>query len=421
MKVLWLINIPLPEVSLLMNEKTSPFGGWLVNTSKCLTNEKKIELFIVFPKAGICSTRYYKGKSIQYHAFPEITGESIRLLERNVHLETILDETNPDIVHIFGTEFAHTLAMINLCKDKGVKTIITIQGLVSFIAKHYLSNLPRRVINRFTFRDLIKRDNILKQRSKFENRGLLEIRAIEKTINIIGRTVWDKACVSQINPLAEYYSCNETLREEFYKHKWLLEECEKYSLFISQASYPIKGAHYMLEAMPLILKRFPNTKLYIAGPDITKGHLLQNKVKQTSYTKHIKDLIGKNNLKNNVVFTGLLDEQEMCKRYLKSHIFVSPSSIENSPNSLGEAMILGVPSVASYVGGIPDMLRDKEEGFLYQHDAPYMLAHYICEIFENEELALKISKNARKRALKTHDREENTRRLIEIYNEIVSK
>ena len=148
---------------------------------------------------------------------------------------------------------------------------------------------------------------------------------------------------------------------------------------------------------------------------------IKDKLLMTYYGKYIKKMIKKLNLERNVVFTGPLDEKKMCQRYLKSHVFVCPSSIENSPNSLGEAMILGVPSVASYVGGIPDMLKDKEEGFLYQHDSPYMLAQYFCEIFENQDLALKFSKNARERALKTHDRDENTRRLIEIYNEIVSK
>ena len=49
-----------------------------------------------------------------------------------------------------------------------------------------------------------------------------------------------------------------------------------------------------------------------------------------------------------------------------------------------------------------------------------MLAHYICEIIKNEKLALKFSKNARQHALNTHDRNENTRSLIQIYNEIVS-
>jgi len=84
-------------------------------------------------------------------------------------------------------------------------------------------------------------------------------------------------------------------------------------------------------------------------------------------------------------------------------------------------MILGVPCVASYVGGVPDMLKHGEEGFIYQTDAPYMLAHYVCEIFENEDLALSFSKEAREHALKTHDRETNTKRLIEIYNSILER
>lgn len=50
-----------------------------------------------------------------------------------------------------------------------------------------------------------------------------------------------------------------------------------------------------------------------------------------------------------------------------------------------------------------------------------MLAHYIYEIFENEDLAMRFSKNAREHALKTHDRDENTRKLIEIYEEITSE
>ena len=100
--------------------------------------------------------------------------------------------------------------------------------------------------------------------------------------------------------------------------------------------------------------------------------------------------IKKYHLQNKVIFTGPLNESKMRQRYLDAHVFVSPSLIENSPNSLGEAMILGVPSISSYVGGVPDMIKDKKEGFLYQHDAPYMLA-YICEIFKHDSIALKIS------------------------------
>ena len=421
MNILWLINIPLPEASQLMGENPSPFGGWLINASKDLANKEDVELSIAFPSNKANKFRELKGEKINYYPFIPVKENDNKVIENNESFETLLNNLKPDIVHIYGTEIAHTLSMVNTCNKINIKTIISVQGLVSIIEKHMYSNLPIYAIYGNTFRNIIRKDNVRGLKKLFRNRGKNEIEAIKRTNHIIGRTTWDKACSNQINPQANYHFCNETLREEFYKHQWDVNDCEKHSIFLSQGQYPIKGLHYMLEAIPLILKRFPKAKVYISGKDITKSDSIKDKLLMTYYGKYIKKMIKKLNLERNVVFTGPLDEKKMCQRYLKSHVFVCPSSIENSPNSLGEAMILGVPSVASYVGGIPDMLKDKEEGFLYQHDAPYMLAQYVCEIFENQDLALKFSKNARERALKTHDRDENTRRLIEIYNEIVSK
>lgn len=421
MNILWLINIPLPEASQLMGENPSPFGGWLINASKDLANKEDVELSIAFPSNKANKFRELKGEKINYYPFIPVKENDNKVIENNESFETLLNNLKPDIVHIYGTEIAHTLSMVNTCNKINIKTVISVQGLVSIIEKHMYSNLPIYAIYGNTFRNIIRKDNIRGLKKLFRNRGKNEIEAIKRTNHIIGRTTWDKACSNQINPQANYHFCNETLREEFYKHQWDVNDCEKHSIFLSQGQYPIKGLHYMLEAIPLILKRFPKAKVYISGKDITKSDSIKDKLLMTYYGKYIKKMIKKLNLERNVVFTGQLDEKKMCQRYLKSHVFVCPSSIENSPNSLGEAMILGVPSVASYVGGIPDMLKDKEEGFLYQHDAPYMLAQYVCEIFENQDLALKFSKNARERALKTHDRDENTRRLIEIYNEIVSK
>ena len=421
MRILWLINIPLPEASQLMGENPSPFGGWLINASKDLANKEDVELSIAFPSNKANKFRELKGEKINYYPFIPVKENDNKVIENNESFETLLNNLKPDIVHIYGTEIAHTLSIVNTCNKINIKTVISVQGLVSIIEKHMYSNLPIYAIYGNTFRNIIRKDNVRGLKKLFRNRGKNEIEAIKRTNHIIGRTTWDKACSNQINPQANYHFCNETLREEFYKHQWDVNDCEKHSIFLSQGQYPIKGLHYMLEAIPLILKRFPKAKVYISGKDITKSDSIKDKLLMTYYGKYIKKMIKKLNLERNVVFTGQLDEKKMCQRYLKSHVFVCPSSIENSPNSLGEAMILGVPSVASYVGGIPDMLKDKEEGFLYQHDAPYMLAQYVCEIFENQDLALKFSKNARERALKTHDRDENTRRLIEIYNEIVSK
>ena len=416
MNILWVTNIALPEASLLMNEKPTPFGGWFVSASARLADEDSIELSIAFPKNGLRTVQILKGEKINYYAFPLVSEKDVSFNKRNTYLEKILNEAKPGIVHIFGTEYAHILAFVRVCQKDNV--VISIQGLTSVISRHFMSGLPEKVQKKFTLRDFIKQDNLKQQQRKFINRGEIEIEALQKVKHIIGRTTWDRACTYQINPDAKYHFCNETLRDEFYKYSWDINNCEKHSIFVSQGTYPIKGLHFMLEAMPLVLNRFPNTKLYVGGQNITKADTLKDKIKISSYGKYIKELIGRYNLGKSVVFTGILDEQQMSERYLKSHVFVCPSSIENSPNSLGEAMLLGVPCVASDVGGVIDLLTHKEEGFVYQTDAPYMLAHYVCEIFANDDLALQFSKKARKHAMITHDAQTNLNTLLSIYGQI---
>ncbi len=416
MNILWVTNVALPEASLLMNEKPRPFGGWFESASARLADEDSIELSIAFSKNGLRTVQILKGEKINYYAFPLVSEKYVSSNKKNSYLEKILDEARPNVVHIFGTECLHTLAMVNACQ-KG-KVVISIQGLVSIIQRHYMSGLPENVQNRFTIRDFIKQDNLKQQQSKFVKRGAFEIEALQKVKHIIGRTTWDRACTYQINPDAKYHFCNETLRDEFYKHTWDINRCEKHSIFVSKGSYPIKGLHFMLEAMPFILKRFPDTKLYVGGKNITKSDTLKDKLKISSYGKYVKENINKNNLQNKVIFVGILDEKQISERYLRSNVFVCPSSIENSPNSLCEAMILGVPCVASDVGGVADLLKHKEEGFVYQSDAPYMLAHYVCEIFANDELALQFSKKARVHAMKTHDAQMNLNTLLSIYEQI---
>jgi glycosyltransferase involved in cell wall biosynthesis len=417
-KVLWFTNIPLPEASLLMNRKSIVFGGWIAAMAEGITKNSNIELTIAYPKFLLNNVIKLKGKQIKYYIFPSV--KNIKTMESttNKHIFQIIHDVNPDIVHVFGTEYLHTFEVAKVCRNKNINLVISIQGLISIIAKHYMACLPENIRSGFTFYEFISRNNLRQQQRKLQKKGVYEIKALQKTDHIIGRTTWDKACTTQINSEAQYHFCNETLRDEFYKNKWNIEKCESHSIFISQGSYPIKGLHFMIEAMPLIIKMYPYTKLYIAGTDIIKADTFNEKIKFSSYGRYIKKLINNINIEKHIIFIGVLDEKQMCKRYLESNVFVSPSAIENSPNSLGEAMILGVPSVSSCVGGVQDMIKDREEGFIYPYDEPYMLAHYICEIFKDKKLAVMFSEKSRKRAMITHDREENFKKLIQIYEDI---
>ncbi len=417
-RILWLTNILLPEASRLMSKPVLPFGGWLVAASKILSKIDNMELSVCSPGKKHNNVIYLNGEKIKYCIFPPILNNEVKSEYLNKYLQDILNKMNPDIIHIFGTEYPHTLAMVNLCIKMGKKTVISVQGLNSIIAKHYLTGIPENIQKRFTIRGILKRDNLLMSKKRFEKQGFLEIDALKKVDNIIGRTEWDKACSSQINRKAQYHVFNEILREEFYKHKWSINQCEKYSIFMSQASYPVKGLHYVIEAMPIILEHFPETKLYIGGNNIIEANSLKDRLKMTSYGKYIKDLIEKKQIQDHIIFSGIMNEKEMIQNYLRSHVFLSASSIENESNSLSEAKMLGVPCVASYVGGVTDRIIHGKDGFFYQHDAPYMLAHFVCKIFKRDDLAEKFSENARASAKEINDPVKNINQLIDIYKSI---
>lgn len=415
MKILWLCNLPLPNISISISNSASNRGGWLAGLSNDLRKCPEIDLSLCFPLPGLKEIIKGNLNNINYYGFPEKMEQPHKYdtgIERQ--LQKILNEVDPDIVHIFGTEFPHSLAMTKVYKNKN-RMAINIQGLCSIISRHYTSGLPSKVISHFTLRDFLKQDNIEQQCKKFVRRGEYEAKAIKNVNHIIGRTTWDKACAYQINPYAKYHFCNETLRDEFYNQIWNINNCRRYSIFVSSGEYPVKGFHFMIEAMPEVIRRFPKAHLYAAGGDITKSETLKDKLRMSSYGMYIKQLINKYKLKDYITFTGNLDEMQMCGRYLKSNVFVMPSSIENSSNSLGEAKIMGVPCVAAYVGGAADRAEGGLDCYAYQHDAPYMLAHYICELFSNDELALEFSHNSRESALKIYDRQENMNSIINIY------
>ena len=335
----------------------------------------------------------------------------------------IILKSKPDIVHIWGTENRTTLTMVNTCKKMGMsnRVIISMQGISSLISKHYLLGIPYNVAKKYSFRDLIKRENILKQKDKYQKRGEYEVQALKKVMHVIGRTEWDHAFSIQTNSSVNYYQCNESLRSSFYNAKWSLEKCRKYTLFMSQSNYPIKGLHYALEAIALLKKAgYTEVLLNIAGSDVTRRNEgVKGLIKKTYYGIYIERLIKKMGLESNVCFLGNLSEEQICKQYLKSHVFISPSLVENESNSLSEAKMVGVPSVASYVGGVVDRINHGNDGFFYQHDAPYMLAYYVDKIFRNNELSLALSQNARINSRIINDREKNKTTMLEIYKKVL--
>jgi len=420
MNVLWLCNIPTPDIASSIGQNKQNGGGWIVSLYHLITKQEGINLYYLFPNG---TAKDVKGKAkANYFGFKLKKGKPTKYnkkLEKT--FKDYLTDINPDIIHVFGTEFAHHLALTNAAKELGLedKIIVSIQGLCSFASKHYTQGLLRKTINSWTFRDFVRFDNIKNQQKAFKKRGAFEIKTLLNTHHIAGRTTWDKACTAQINLSSSYHHLGETLRENFYKNSWNIKTCKRHAIFISTAEYPIKGAHYMLRAMPQILEKFPDAHLYISGEKLDGLFSFKDKLRLSSYPKYILSLIKSLNLKNHVTFLGSLDEKRMANAFLNAHVFVSPSVIENSPNSVGEAMLMGVPVVASDVGGVSDMVTHKKDGFIYNSNAAYMLSFFVCEIFGDDNLAVACSNNAKKHAAKTHDKESNFNDVLTLYRDII--
>lgn len=418
MKILWVCNVPLPIIANHLNIPTSLSGGWLTGLSNALHKSSEHQLYVCFPWNH--GTLKGEASGIHYFSFPTTGVVRCSATTENA-FHNIFKEMSPDIVHIFGTEASHSLAAVRAAEKCGLleKTVISIQGLVSVIGKyHYTAGLPANVCRKYTLRDLVKHDNINDQRKAYLKRGKNEIALLKKVKHVIGRTEWDYACTKEVNPTVNYYFCNETLRDSFYQAKWSWELCEKHSIFFSQCVYPLKGFHRMLDALAILAKRYPDVHLYTAGPNLSANKSFFQKQRRPYYWKYITDNIRKLGLESHVHFMGMLDEEEMRRAFLRANVFVSASSIENSPNSVGEAMLLGVPTVASDVGGVKNLLTHSKDGYVYPFDAPYMLAHYIGEIFENPTLAEELSENARAHASVTHAPEKNNETLLAIYKEL---
>ena len=412
MKILWIVNTIFPYPAKQLKIEKCVFGGWLNGLADQLKGQENIELGIATVYNGKKIKKYYDG-NITYYLMPG--APAIRYNRRSDKFaQDILNDFKPEILHIHGTEYAHGLSFINVCNDD-VKKIVSIQGLVSCIEKVYLASIPyNEILKNITLRDIIKHDNLFQQKSKFKMRGINEIKIIKKVNAVIGRTTWDYANTKAINPKEEYYHNNEVLRTSFYTDKWDINNCERYTLFCSQAGYPIKGAHFLVKTIAILKQRYPKVKLFIAGENI-----LNEGLRTSGYAKYLSKLIKKYKISDNVTFTGILSENEMKEKMLRSHIFVLPSAIENSSNSLGEAMILGMPCVATNTGGTMDILEHRKEGYLYPYTEPAMCANYISDFFQNDDLCIAMGKNARETALRRHDPNKNVKNYIELYEKMI--
>ena len=213
MKVLWLCNVMLPVIAEQLNLEASNKEGWLSGLADVVLKkryENGIELAVAFPAPDqilpkgheVCMrTVSTPDGTLTFFGFredtvhPEIYDEGLE--ER---LKRITEAYQPDIVHCFGTEYPHTLAMCRVFPKKE-RLLISVQGLCSVLANAYFANMPEKVIRSVTLRDRIRKDSIVEQQQKFALRGQMEIEAVKLAKNVAGRTDLDRYYTREWNKI----------------------------------------------------------------------------------------------------------------------------------------------------------------------------------------------------------------------------
>lgn len=416
MKLLWLCNNQPGVIRSHAEGRAYGAVNWMDHVLDDL-RQAGVQIHVLCPGSGESGSL---DDRCSYATFPQTRRPYDYSPEQEDFFREQMERFAPDVIHIWGVEFSHTLAMTNAAEGLQMlsHTVVSIQGLCGICALHYCEGLPPKIVRRYTLRDFLRQDNIRQQRDKFALRGINEEKALRKLEHVIGRTQWDRACTEYIHPGIHYHFCNETLRQPFYEGQWRYRSCKKHRIFASSKLYALKGFHYLLEALAQLKKTYPDASVSVTGDSYLTG-TLSAAIRRDGYAQYLRELTCRYRLEDSIEFLGSLSAQEMKQAFLDANVFVLPSTIENSSNSMGEAMLLGVPIVAADVGGVADMLRHGQEGFLYPSSAPYMLRHRVAQFFDMAEGAEAYGQRARAHALQTHDPKVNLETLLEIYKTLV--
>lgn len=412
MKILWFVPVSLPAVCQQLGLSPDGGGWWIESLMIALLRNPNIELGIVWSSRDIHQAQHFIQQGVEYYCLPEGAqglrglGKIRRLLEisgfNRGSTESLLDacvkvvsDFKPDVIHVHGSEKPY--GRIGEIID--VPIILSIQGILTEYIKVYFGHLG--------FGRRIAIPDVLYGYLNMRRRAIFERQVFRACKYFAGRTLWDQSHQAVLNPDGYYFSISEIMRPEFYHTQWSLPQTKLHAIYTTTSCLPYKGIDTLLDAVTILIRRFPDVCLRIGGniPNRGYGGELRRKAR----------ILG---IENRVEFLGWLPAEKIADELARAHVFVIPSFIENSPNSLAEAQLVGTPVVASSAGGILCMVGNAETGLLFPPGDAAVLAMQIGRIFNENDLAVHCSEHARQVAFARHDETTVVASYIQAYEEI---
>lgn len=405
MKILWITQI-YPWTSTLAN---------LLAT--------RVELLLLCPQASPVKTNICNC-NIHYINITEeeLTCTMMTSAIAEKYLSVIL-QYKPDIIHIHGSERNYGQLQNYLSE---IPIVIGIQGIMKGCLPFVTNYLEDEVLRPHkTLKNFLGRGGVQMQKKILQKRcKKYELDILQHGQYFFCRTNWDKAWIQFNNPKAKIFQGEELLREPFYLHsgKWNIHEAKRRNIFMPSGFNPLKGLHIALKALALLKTFYPDIMLTVPGlpQHILSYGKIKSRIIGEEYINYCISIIEDNQLKKNISLLPRLDAEGMVKEMINANVFLSPSSIDNSPNAVGEAMMIGVPIVSTPVGGVLSILRDEESCLFAPAGDEFLMAYQIKRIFEDDALATNLSTNARKVASQRHNKQQTLDQYINAYQAIIN-
>ncbi|MCE8464707.1 MULTISPECIES: glycosyltransferase family 4 protein [Bacteroides] len=316
----------------------------------------------------------------------------------------VIDDFNPDIIYLWGTEWFG----LNIIGRTNIPIIVHIQGISIPYYAYFLppnhSTFGLLCNSIYTPISFLKANSFFFQKRRFKKMAERERRNLPYVEYYFGRTAWDCSVTRLLSPNSVYFQLNEVLRNPFYTaKKWngMSGEVIEIVSTISNAAY--KGLDLIYKCAA-ILYSVSKLKIHwiVCGIDNRSESKKMFKSYYTSNDRVVVDLI------------GIVSADKLISLLQTSTMYVHPSYIDNSPNSVCEAQYLGVPVIATNVGGVSSLIVDGRTGFLLPANDFCLLAYKILELSADREMAKTLSKNEIQCAEIRHDKHIIKHRFMEV-------
>lgn len=422
MRILWLsVNKGMYQ-TLNGKEKGYYGGGWVSSLQKLIIPLENNPLAIVYithtplKKEIQNHTIYYPIYSPPKNSIQKIKEYYGGYKKQNPpillnQLKEIIQDFQPDIIHLFGLENPMSTILGNTNKP----VVVHLQGLLGpsdnaffpagFTKTSFLLPLSKR--------EWIFRNGYIFAKNNIHIRGERELALFKKVEYVMGRTKWDYQISQLLSPKSKYFHVDEVLRDPFYENagKWKCPDLQDFKIISTLSNTIYKGLDTILKTAKLL-----NTQSNIPFKWIIAGISPQDPI--VHFFEKKLHITGKS---VNVEYIGIQNAYQLCSELLNSHIYVHPSYIDNSPNSVCEAQLLGMPVIGTFVGGIPSLIRHEETGLLVPANAPFELTYLLKKCFTEKDYATQLGKQGYKEAIQRHDKTKILKDLIHTYQDIIKQ